>query len=228
MKGALTALILVFVCMCSTHIQAKTYKCTSVSGAVSYQFKQCESTAKKVIFDDPYKDNLGFHSSWFNKPAYLTSSTNCTETGCECGDQSYKYDENIETRVLNSLSTLRSSWSAIKKSNGAITSSMREYHGRSACRVVMHQKTIKQYFKEAEKLINENYQAANSALNEIDGDCVKPEETGWTNSKEAKEWVDCRGNRRSAHNMSVRLKKSYSSTYFYLQEEIKKLKRPRN
>jgi hypothetical protein len=98
---------------------------------------------------------------------------------------------------------------------------------KSGCKIAFHQKTIKLYYEEVSKNILDEHEIASTALNDIDRQCQKPSDRGWSDSTNAKRWVNCKSNNQTSHNKAVRLKRKYSAYYYSLMQEQKKLSKPR-
>ncbi|WP_448554875.1 DUF4124 domain-containing protein [Thalassotalea montiporae] len=215
--------------------QSKVYQCTDANGSVVFQGTPCAEEAKETELYKAKQGKFGFHPSWFVSPRVGGAVARCTDTGCVCKGSTYEYQQNLNSRLLNAMSSLQGAWryyqtnfdryiEVQKRGNAA---NLKKIVGDAACKVAIHQKTIELYYQEvADTIINE-HEMASSAMNKIDAQCKQPNETGWTNSDRAKAWVKCKDRNRKAHNQANRLKRQYSSYYYSLMQEQKKLFKPR-
>ncbi|MGL1958995.1 MAG: DUF4124 domain-containing protein [Colwellia sp.] len=227
----LTIILLIF----TSNVNAEIFKCTDENGAVIFQDQQCTNDAEEIIINNQDKGPFGFHSSWFVSPRIGSGHASCSETGCTCKELTYEYQQDVNSRTLNALSSLPSSWNNYESQLSRYLKTKKNGHSprnkknldTAGCRIAFHQKTIKLYYEEVSKNIQNEHNMASTALNGIDGQCKKPNETGWTNSNQAKKWVNCKSSNRSSHNKAVRLKKQYSSYYYSLMQEQKRLTKPR-
>ncbi|REL27723.1 DUF4124 domain-containing protein [Thalassotalea euphylliae] len=228
---ALLALILM-----SFSAHSKVYQCTDANGAVVFQGTPCAQEAQETELYKAKQGKFGFHPSWFVSPRVGGAVARCTDTGCVCKDNTYAYQQNLNTRLLNAMSSLQGSWRYyqmmfdryIKVQKNGKASGLKKSLDDAACRVAVNQKTIELYYQEVSDSIINEHEMASSAVNRINDQCRQPNETGWTNSDRAKAWVKCRDRNRKAHNQANRLKREYSGYYFSLMQERKKLFSPRS
>ena len=234
--GALPALILISFYALSFSANSKVYQCTDASGAVVFQGTPCAEEANETELYKAKQGKFGFHPSWFVAPRVGGAVARCTDTGCVCKDKTFEYQQNLNTRLLNAMSSLQGSWRYyqtmfdryIKVQKNGKANGIKKSLDEAACRVAVNQKTIELYYQEVSDSIINEHEMASSAMTRIDGQCKQPNETGWTNSDSAKAWVKCKDRNRKAHNQANRLKRQYSSYYYSLMQEQKKLFRPRS
>lgn len=226
--------VLGFITLLSLNsVSAEIHKC-DVNGQTVFQDKPCKD-ALRVTDSAKKKNATPLHQSWLDKPKYLRSRVSCTEVKCTCGKQEYIY-QNKDIRLLNAISGLKMRWrfhegnithyQSLGSNRNNFPAVMRNIE-KSACSLAMDQKTVeKHYLNDAKEIFQDN-QIAVDAREANKNACIKPDETGWTTSDEAKEWARCKDRNRTEHNKRVRLSKQKSVRHKALMSDLEYLKLPR-
>ncbi|MBD8527655.1 hypothetical protein [Pseudomarimonas arenosa] len=228
--------------------QADLHRCTAADGSVSYRDTPCEASeasqveampgnGKALSADLREAVNLsGFHPSWFEGPRHLVQRVQCSASACACGHQREVIQTDTVVSVLNAMMSLPSDWrahgAAAKRWDelGARQSTFPAVRGeveRMACRVALRQMIVARWYPTVAPLVIEGHEQREQRLAEIDARCKRPEETGWTQSEAAKEWVRCLDRNRSEHNEAVRSRRQTSGIYDSLLEAAEDLRKPR-
>lgn len=220
-------ILLAFLFIFSTFVEGKIFKCTDDEGKIRFQEKPCVGGGKEKLLSEPAENEFGIHPSWFDQPSALPEAAQCTETGCICADETLRYRQNVNRRIISSLKKLSSSW---KRHQSALESQKRSRSMRSisnyrdsvkkaACQVSIHQKTISLYYKKTSKEIRSKYNIDIPTKEEAQKQC---------------EYNIDPSNRRNCLNRTERERRStlnqqrkYSDYYFSLMQEMKRLRKPR-
>lgn len=226
---AFCTLFFIFLFCFTTNLNAAVYKCT-VEGKLTFQQFPCSEGEQDTLINSFNEYSL--HNSWFERPGYLVNSARCTDIGCTCSDQVYDYQEHESMRLLNAMVSLQSIWKSHKSDlthyngikNREEYPSLRKNLERKACRISVEQTTIKRYFFAVNSSVSNDYNNAVSHFEKIDGECVKPDESGFTMSEEAKEYVRCSDAIRKDRKKALQVKRSASMYYKELERETAKLK----
>lgn len=227
---------------------ASLHRCKAVDGTVSYRDTPCDDDEVAKVESMPggagaispeARDAMasaGFHPSWFAAPPYLASQVRCTESLCACGDDHISLQKDRLSALLDAMLGLPGDWKALDSgvqrwnemgSRQSKFPAIREQLERSACRVAMRQRIAAKLYAQVAPATIESHQAREQAVDSIDAQCKKPDETGWTQSEAAKEWVRCLDRNRQQHNQAVRARRQTSGGYNALLDAIDALQRPR-
>lgn len=216
-------------CLLASGAQAALHKCVDAAGKTRYSDMPCPEAEQAESQPMPGSgqarsaemreklESSGLHSSWFEAPQYLVDRPQCTARLCSCGSERVKLNEEPVSTLLNAMLSLPSLWQAHAaasqrwESMGQKQASFPAVRGEVenlACRVVIYQLIVADLFPTTAEGALQEHQQREQRLADIDARCKKPDESGWTQSEEAKEWVRCRDQNRAAHNEAVRQRRS--------------------
>ncbi|WP_434340016.1 hypothetical protein [Motilimonas cestriensis] len=181
------------------------YKC-QVGGKTIYQSTGC--LEGKEIQLKSSQHATGLHASWFKRPALQQATALCGAQSCQCGDVLVNNQKEPKYTLMNALADLPEKWRFYhqeyqryqdmenRESFPALKSNLAE----SACRIAINQALIEKYYSSVMSETQAQYKTSKAAYDEVNNRCVKPDETGWTQSDAAKEYVKCSKANMAAQN----------------------------
>ncbi|TCI02892.1 hypothetical protein EZV61_11395 [Corallincola luteus] len=217
----------------SLPVSAEIFKC-DIDGKMVFQQMPCKQGIQEVL--DKTEGVDGLHGSWFKRPEMLRSSVRCNDVACTCGDKNVEYNEDEAINLLNAMSGLISGWKSHRYAMSTYrkhSSKGKRYSGTvdsvkgAACRIAIYQKIVKEDYALVSETIIAAHELNSSGLKAIKETCKKPDETGWTNSQEAKDYVLCKDKNRKANNLAVKMNRKTRGLYNMLMQDTAKLRAPR-
>lgn len=224
---------------------AGLHKCTDADGSTRYSDQPCAADEAAEQRDMPGMDGallgsgtLKIHHSWMRSPALLPADWQCEGQGCRCNGRHAALDSDPTRRLLDALGNLPNSWrnhqsglDSWTKRGGAQSGRAAEAQGRvadSACQVAHHQWVIRQLHPGLTEALLEGHAYNQYVRQTLESSCRRPEETGWTQSEEAKEYVRCLDRTSSQRNEAVRAAKLTGGTETVLRRALSELGFPRS
>ncbi|MCE2594480.1 hypothetical protein K6Y31_06605 [Motilimonas cestriensis] len=181
------------------------YKC-QVGGKTIYQSTGC--LEGKEIQLKSSQHATGLHASWFKRPALQQATALCGAQSCQCGDVLIKNQSEPKYTLMNALAGLPEKWRFYHQEyqryqdmeNRDSFPALKSNLADSACRIAINQAVIEKYYSSVMSQTKTQYETAKAEYDEINSKCVKPDETGWTQSDAAKEYVKCSKANMKAQN----------------------------
>jgi hypothetical protein len=225
---------------------AGLHKCTEPDGSTRYSDRPCaadekaESTAMPGMGGGAAagSGDLKIDHTWMAPPSMLPSDWTCDTGGCLCNGRHEALDVEPSSRLINALGNLSNSWrnhlSSLRSWNqrggaqNTDAAGMRSGVSDSACRVANQQWVVRQLHPALTKTLLESHEHNEYLAKTLESRCRKPEETGWTQSEEAKEYVRCLNETRSQRNEAVRASRQTGSTERALRQALSELGFPRS
>ncbi len=220
---------------------AGLHKCTEADGSTRYSDQPCAADEAAEQREMPGIDGgaavgsgeLKIHFSWMRTPSMLPADWQCQEQGCLCNGRHEALDADPTRRLLDALGNLSNSWRNHQSRLDTFTSrggaqsaraaEMQSGVADSACGVANHQWVVKQLHPGLTRDLLDGHAHNEYVRQTLESTCRKPEETGWTQSEEAKEYVRCLGQTSSRRNEAVRAAKLTGNTEAALRRALSEL-----
>lgn len=220
---------------------AGLHKCTDADGSTRYSDQPCAADEDAEQREMPGmgggaavgSGELKIHHSWMRTPSLLPADWQCEGLGCLCNGRHDALEPDPTRRLLDALGNLANSWRNHQSSlsgwnarGGAQSqkaASMGAGVAESACRVANHQWVVRSLHPQLTESLLEGHAHNEYVRQTYESKCRKPEETGWTRSEEAKEYVRCLDQTRSQRNEAVRAARLTGQTEAALRRALSEL-----
>ena len=233
--------LLLFALWLAPQAEAGLHKCTEADGSTRYSDRPCAADEQAETRAMPGtgggsavgSGDLKIHHSWMATPSLLPADWTCEGDGCLCNGDHEALDADQTRRLTHALGNLSNSWrnhlSTLQRwnqrggSQNAEAAGMRRGVADSACKVANKQWVIRQLHPSLTSQLLESHQHNEYLKQTLESRCRKPEETGWTQSEEAKEYVRCLNETRGQRNEAVRAARQTSGTERLLRQSLSEL-----
>ncbi len=154
-------------------VQAAIYACPNAKGDTAFQDRPCTiakdtSAPESTSAEETSQYPLGLHPSWFISPANAPQPAYCDRLGCDCASQVRNFRSGLGAAVADAL-FLEAAWHRYAEQviemetdppEGLAYLQLQVSIEESACEIQMSQLTIRNYVKDAVRVLKKRAELA--------------------------------------------------------------------